>query len=229
MAEFKQKGFLSTFKWRWLFYLFLFGAWTAWLINSWILNEKNKIVFDCISDIEARPVVIVLGAALTNEGELGWFFEERLKVAISLYQAEQVEKILISGQGGRYSYNEIEPAKQYLLQNRVDPRDIFLDYNSKNTFSSIYRAKHLFNIEETLIVSQEFHLPRVLYLSDRLGIEALGCRADDQGLGQTFNSLRREFFARLKAWLDINLNVSLTISEAPIDISKDGRDTWLGN
>ncbi len=225
-AQYEQYGFLSKFKWRWVFYFVLFIVWSIWLINLWILNERRHIIYDCLQDIDPYPVAIVLGAAVTPEGNLGWFFINRLEAALALYQQQQVDKILISGQGGRYSYNEIEPAKEFLLKNKVESSDIFLDYNSKNTFSSLYRAKYLYGIDRALIISQDFHLPRALYLSRRLDIKALGCVADNNDYREDFEDKRREFMARVKAWLDINLNVSLTLTEAPVEINSDGRQTW---
>ncbi len=228
-TQFNQHGFFSNFKWRWVLYFIIFLVWSAWLINLWIANEKRYIVYDCISDIKPSPVAIVLGAAVTLEGELGYYFRDRLDKAIALYEANQISKILVSGQGGRYSYHEIEPAKNYLLQNNIDRKDIFLDYNSKNTFASIYRAKHLYEINEALIVSQVFHLPRALYLARKLDIKALGCIADSEDYVEKKEDRQREFFARIKAWLDINLNVSLILTEAPTNINEDGRQTWSGN
>lgn len=228
-TQFKQHGAFSKFKWRWVLYFLIFIAWISWLINIWILHERSYIAFDCLLDIKPYPVALVLGAAVTNEGDLGYYFVDRLDKAIALYEAGQVEKILVAGQGGRYSYNEIEPAKDYLLKNKVKQKDIFLDYNSKNTFASMYRAKHLYNIDRALIISQNFHLPRALYLARRLNIDALGCVTDSQDYMEKYEDRRREFFARVKAWLDINLNVSLTLTETRVDISEDGRATWMAN
>ncbi len=228
-TQFKQHGAFSKFKWRWVLYFIVFVVWMSWLINLWILNERRYIVFDCIRDIDPYPVALVLGAAVTNEGDLGYYFIDRLDKAIKLYEAGQVKKILVAGQGGRYAYNEIEPAKDYLLKNKVAQEDIFLDYNSKNTFSSMYRAKHLYNIDRALIISQDFHLPRSLYLARRLKIDSFGCVADSVDYMEKTEDRRREFFARVKAWLDINLNVSLTLSETSVDISGDGRQTWMAN
>jgi SanA protein len=228
-TQFKQHGAFSKFKWRWVLYFIVFVVWISWLINLWILNERRYIVFDCIRDIDPYPVALVLGAAVTNEGNLGYYFIDRLDKAIKLYEAGQVKKILVAGQGGRYAYNEIEPAKDYLLKNKVAQEDIFLDYNSKNTFASMYRAKHLYNIDRALIISQDFHLPRSLYLARRLKIDSFGCVADSVDYMEKTEDRRREFFARVKAWLDINLNVSLTLSETSVDISGDGRQTWMAN
>ncbi len=228
-TQFKKHGAFSQFKWRWVFYFIIFIAWSAWLINLWIANERRYIVYDCISDIDPFPVAIVLGAAVTPEGDLGYYFRDRLDAAIALYEALQVDKILVSGQGGRYSYYEIEPAKDYLLKNNIKGEDIFLDYNSKNTFASMYRAKHLYGIENALIISQDFHLPRAIYLAKKLDIDAYGCVADSEEYIEKTEDRRREFFARVKAWLDINLNVSLTLTESSVDINEDGKKTWMGN
>lgn len=228
-TQYQQFSFGSKFKWRWIIYFLLFFAWVTWLINIWILNERSYIVYNCLTDIDEHKVALVLGAAVTNEGDLGWYFLQRLEVALELYQAGQVNKILVSGQGGRFAYNEIEPAKNWLLKNGVKAEDIFLDYNSKNTFASMYRAKYIYGVDEALIVSQNFHLPRAIYLARRLDIKALGCKANDDDFKANKDDRRRELLARVKAWMDINFNVSLTLTENPINISSDGRQTWFDN
>ncbi|HXF64711.1 MAG TPA: ElyC/SanA/YdcF family protein, partial [Caldilineaceae bacterium] len=56
-------------------------------------------------------------------------------------------------------------------------------------YDTCYRAAHIFQVEQAILVTQEFHLPRALLLCDNLGIEVVGVRAD-----------RREYDPRSIAW-----------------------------
>jgi SanA protein len=218
--------FSFSFKLRWLFYFIIFIIWSIWLINLNILNEKRYIVYDCFLDIDVYPVALVLGAGVSESGELGDFFINRLEKAVQLYQRGKVKKILISGYSSIYSQNEVKPARDFLLINQVKPEDIFVDYRAKNTFASLYRAKNLYGIDKVLIISQEFHLPRALYLANRLDLSPLACMADNSDYDNMKKVKRREFFAKMKAWLDINLNINLRLRETKFDISQDGRSSW---
>jgi len=55
-----------------------------------------------------------------------------------------------------------------------------------------------------VIVTQEFHLPRALYLARVWGLDAVGCAATDPG-GDFYDSYFREWLARVKAVIDVDL------------------------
>lgn len=66
------------------------------------------------------------------------------------------------------------------------------------TYDSLYRARDIFGVKRLVIVTQEYHLYRALYLAKALGLEAWGVAADGQNYrGQTMRDLR-EILARDK-------------------------------
>ncbi len=223
------ESFFSQFKLRWFLYFFIILFWSLWLVNQQVLSHKRLIVDDCLRDIPDYPVVIVLGAGVDSNSQPGPLFRDRLQAASILYKTNKASKILVSGYSSRYGYNELNPARNYLLNQEIEPENIFLDYQGSNTFASFYRAKNLFGIDQALIVTQSFHLPRALYLANKLGIEALGCIADNQQYDINQSTKQREILARVKAWLDINLGVSLNLAEPPVDLSASGQKTWHDN
>ncbi len=49
-----------------------------------------------------------------------------------------------------------------------------MDHAGFSTYDSIYRAKEIFQTEKVIIVTQEFHLYRSLYIASKLNLEAKG-------------------------------------------------------
>jgi len=160
----------------------------------------------CDQDNLNKQAALVLGAKVYNNGKMSDIFKDRVETAIKLYNEGKVEKILISGDHGRKDYDEVNAAKEYLLENDVVSEDIFLDHAGFDTYDSVYRARDIFQAQSLVIVTQDFHLSRALYIADKLGIDSCGVSADlHQYYGEEARN-RREILAKVKAWLDIVFN-----------------------
>lgn len=215
------------FHFRWLIYLLIFGFWSLWLVQQRVNSFSNYIVNDCLHDIRGqRSAVLVLGAAVYNGDRVSPVFADRLETAVELYQAGLVRKILVSGDHGTTLYDEVNAGKDYLLDKGVPAEDIFLDHAGFDTYDSLYRAKQIFRTNSFLVSTQDFHLPRALYIAKRLDLDAWGCRADKRFYNNIQQMKRREWFAKVKAWLDINLGVKSSLGGGQLDIEGDGRQTW---
>jgi SanA protein len=143
-----------------------------------------------------------------------------------LYNNGKVDKILVSGDHGQDDYDEVNSAKEYLLENNVKPEDIFLDHAGFDTYDSLYRARDIFQAESLVIVTQNFHLPRALYMSDKLGLNSCGVSADlHKYLGEGTRD-RREILAKVKAWLNITFNSKPKYLGDKIPLSGSGLNTW---
>jgi SanA protein len=87
---------------------------------------------------------------------------------------------LMSGDNRFVEYNEPEAMRQYALNAGVPDEDIVLDYAGRRTYDACYRAKHIFNVESAILVTQEFHMARALYLCDAFGVESIGVEANNR-------------------------------------------------
>jgi vancomycin permeability regulator SanA len=200
-----------------LIVLIIFG------INILILGYLEEI--KSFDELESFQVALVLGAKVYSD-HISDVFKDRIDSAIELYKEGKIDKILVSGDHGTREYDEVNTAKEYLLKNNVKEEDIFLDHAGFDTYDSIYRAKEVFGINNVIIVSQNFHLKRALYIADKLDIEAQGFSADlHRYIGQEKNELR-EILARVKAFIDVNFNAMPKFLGPEININGDGRQTW---
>lgn len=144
---------------------------------------------------------IVLGAGLIRGGKLSTIFKDRVDIAIALYQAGKVKTILVSGDDGTPTHNEVNPARDYLLTKGIPSKDIFLDHAGFDTYSSMYRAREVFLVDKAIVITQSFHLPRSVFIAHSLGIDAYGIPANQHGY--SFKNNIREVFADVKAVFDI--------------------------
>ncbi|MBI4599136.1 YdcF family protein [Candidatus Uhrbacteria bacterium] len=175
---------------------------------------------------EPFSVVIVPGAAVRETGKPSDILSDRLLTALELYWSGRVEKFLLSGDHGRAEYDEVNPMRRFLLAHDVPPEDIFLDHAGFDTYDTMYRARHVFQVERALVVTQDFHLPRAIYLARAVGIDAYGVPADRQPYVKIDSFKRREWLAQAKAVLDVWFGSKPTYVGDVIPMAGDGRVTW---
>ncbi len=93
-----------------------------------------------------------------------------------------------------------------LVKAGIPAQYITKDYAGFRTFDSVIRAKAIFDLEDYIIISQEFHLKRALYIAHEKGHKAIGFAARDiKGTDAAKRMEAREFLAGIKAFLDINI------------------------
>ena len=152
---------------------------------------------------EARPYLYndAAAAPVLPSGAPAPVFIDRVNTAIELYTRGKAPKILVSGDNGTAGHNEVDPVRDYLLQNGIPDKDIFLDHAGFDTYSTMYRAREIFGVSSVLIASQSFHLPRAIFIARRLGMEAYGVNTDVGHI--LFSNYVREVFANEKAAFDL--------------------------
>lgn len=149
--------------------------------------------------------ILVLGCGIRPDGTPSLMLEDRLETGIALYESGASERLLMSGDHGRKEYDEVNLMKRYAVERGIPAEHIFMDHAGFSTYDSVYRARDVFQAKKVCIVSQEYHLPRALYVAEKLGLDAYGVAAKDISYrGQSYRELR-EAVARAKdfcfAWL----------------------------
>ena len=156
-------------------------------------------------DAPARRVAIVFGAGLLRDGTPTAVLRDRVEQAANLYFAGKVEKLLMSGDNRFIDYNEPESMRRYAVQLGVPDAAIVLDYAGRRTYDTCYRAKAIFGVSQAILVTQQFHLPRAIFLCNMLGVDGVGVDADlrTYGLASQLWWNARELPASLSAFVDV--------------------------
>jgi len=170
-----------------------------------------------VDTIPPGRVAIVFGAGLTQSGYPTAILRDRVETAAQLYFAGKVEKLLMSGDNSTLDYNEPESMRQYALSLGIPDEDIVLDYAGRRTYDTCYRAKAIFGLERAILVTQDFHLPRALYLCNALGIQAVGVQADgrDYRKSSVLYWNMRELIAAAAALWDVNISHPVPVLGEP--------------
>jgi vancomycin permeability regulator SanA len=165
---------------------------------------------------------LVLGCGVYNNEYPSPLLRERLDAAVELFHEGVVNKLIMSGDHGQDNYNEVAVMKQYAIEEGVPSEAIFMDHAGFSTYESVFRARDIFMADSVLIVSQEYHVYRALYVAEALGLEAYAVSADKTRLsGQTARDLR-EILARNKDFIFSIIKPEPTYLGEPISLDQSG-------
>ena len=182
------------------------------------VSSPRLISEEAAGDLENVDCILVLGSSVQPNGTLNRVVRERVDTALALYENGVSQRLLMSGDHGKVHYDEVNAMKQYCVDKSVNPDVIFLDHAGFNTYDSIYRAKAIFGVQKMIIVSQEYHLYRAVYIANELGIEAYGVPAEQEATTALITNLR-ESVARVKDYFSCAFHMKPTVLGEPIPIS----------
>ena len=174
------------------------------LLNYKVKHDVKESMYDNITETPSKKVGLLLGTAKYVKG--GWinlYYTHRITAAVELYKAGKIEYILISGDNGRESYDEPTLMKEDLMAAGIPESAIYLDYAGFRTLDSVVRCKRIFGELDILVISQQFHNERAVYIARAKGILAIGYNAQDVNAKYGFKTRIREYLARTKMFLDL--------------------------
>lgn len=187
---------------RWLLILLCLplGAFIFAIIINLLMVQTTKDKIKTVDALEPSnyDCILIFGAGVSSSGVPSPMLRDRLLTGIACYEAGLAPKILVSGDHGEDSYDEVNIMKDFCIQAGIPSEDIFMDHAGFSTYESLYRLKEIFLAERAILVTQTYHLHRALYVASRLGLHAMGALAERQAYaGQSYYN-QREYVARLK-------------------------------
>ena len=179
---------------------------------------------DEAADADADAIV-VLGAFVHPDGTPSDILKDRLDNAVALYEAGAAPKIIMSGDHGTVTYDEVKGMKDYAISQGVPAEDVFCDHAGFSTYETMHRAKHVFGAEKIIVSTQSYHLSRALYDALGVGMDALGVPSDLHAYQQQIIWDVREAPARTKDVLMVALGAEPTFGGEPINLDGSGNVT----
>ena len=167
------------------------------------LAIKAKTSEDIVSleksdGIEDVDHIIILGAGLRSDGSPSDMLADRLKTGVALLELHPKAKLLLTGDNSGEHYNEVAAMKKFVVELGVSEEKLVEDGKGYSTYESLYRAVNTYGVKNAIIVTQEYHLHRALYIADRMNVDAVGVSADLRSYsGQSIRNAR-EHLARVK-------------------------------
>jgi len=195
-------------KWLGLFAMLAFlGVGFVLLINGNVASSTKDRIYNSVTDVPPKQAALLLGTAkYLGKNRINYYYKYRIEAAAKLWKAGKIKAIIVSGDNGTKYYDEATAMYKDLIRAGIPAKYITKDYAGFRTLDSIVRAKEVFGADDFIIISQNFHLERALYIADNKDIKAIGFRAKD--FSNTKWAIRmkyREYLARTKAFLDLNI------------------------
>lgn len=177
----------------------------VWVVVAHVVvaHSAAERIYERLTDVPARYVAIVLGARVHQGGQLSAVLDNRVQCAADLYRAGKVRRVLVSGDHGQRSYDEVNAMARALLARGVPKSAVFLDHAGFRTLDSMQRAQEVFSVHGATVCTQRFHLPRSLFLARHFGIDAVGFVADRREYWSALHNTLRERVAIAAALLDV--------------------------
>ncbi len=178
-------------------------------------EEATGLQADCI---------LILGAGVWEGERPSPVLQDRLLNGIALYESGAAPRLLMSGDHGRREYDEVNVMKAFAMERGVPSSHIFMDHAGFSTYESMYRARDVFKAQRIVIVTQQYHLYRALYIARTLGLDAYGVAVSDAYTAQIHRQLRnmREMLARVKDFFYCILQPLPTYLGDAIPVSGNG-------
>ena len=177
------------------------------VLNAVVIGAAAPFIhgIEDTEDIEPADCVLVPGALVYGNDRLSYVLQDRVDYAIQLYEAGKAKRLLFSGDHGQMDYDEVNAMKDYAVAQGVPEDDIFLDHAGFSTYESLYRARDVFEVKSVIIVTQQFHLSRAVYVARELGLGASGVNSNPRRYGNETKDALRESLARVKDFFYVNL------------------------
>ena len=139
----------------------------------WVRAASAGHIYDP-QEVPTAPVAIVFGAGIRADGTPMTFLQARLDLARDLYQRGKVKAVLVTGDNRTPDYDEPTAMRNYLVSQGVPASVVVRDFAGRDTYDSCVRASRVFGVTRAIVVSQGYHVPRVVTVCRAVGVEADG-------------------------------------------------------
>lgn len=173
--------------------------------TSWMVRDAESQIHRTMRSLDDRPIALVFGGGMVTEEKMSVMQTDRVQSAIDLYHAGKVQQIIMTGDDGSNRFNEVDAMRNFAVEQGIPSENVLTDWHGYRTYDSCYRAKHVYQATSIIAVSQQFHLPRIIYICKHMGIDTIGYAADKREYGAWWTPKVREALARVLAWWDVEV------------------------
>jgi vancomycin permeability regulator SanA len=143
-----------------------------------ILRIHTRLKIFPLKTIPYSKYTLVLGAGLEKYGLPTDILADRVKTAVNLIKAKKTSILILSGSFKDNKYSEPESMKSLAELLGVKASQLVLDLQGKTTFNSCMNLRNINDLNQISLVTQNFHLPRAIFLAEMMGYSANGTPAN---------------------------------------------------
>ncbi|MBR0442862.1 MAG: YdcF family protein [Clostridia bacterium] len=181
----------------------LLGILAIGIVNGVVMREASDRILPMpeAAALEDIDYILVLGAGVKADGTPSDMLHDRVLTAVNLRTAGQGAPLLMSGDNQHVDYDEVSAMVALAVELGEVEDTVNTDRLGLSTYESVTRAAELYGAKRVVIVTQEYHLYRALYIAEQMGLDAYGVSADVRSYwGQAMREVR-EVAARCKDFL----------------------------
>jgi vancomycin permeability regulator SanA len=168
------------------------------------LSTQGERASAVSGDFRPADAALVLGARVWANGRPSLFLRQRVEAGAALYERGLVPHLVLSGAGNnREGLDETEAMWRTALKFGVPKHALSRDPNGHDTRASALNARDKQGVASVIVCSQEFHLPRAMWLCRSVGLEAQGAYPPVLMRQHTARGYVRELPATWKAAVEI--------------------------
>jgi len=171
------------------------------LFKFWIYFQNKTLVKE-LKDLPALTYALVLGAGLESDGKPTDILSDRVLSAVRLIETGKVGKLVMSGSSKKDGYDEAAAMENLAIQAGVEQEKILQDTQGISTLDSLINFSNRFQNENLVVVTQNFHLPRSLWLAGQLGLNCFGHPANIFKFSQT-----KKIFWSVREFISLPFNL----------------------
>ncbi|MGR5118081.1 SanA/YdcF family protein [Vibrio astriarenae] len=172
-------------------------------IDTWITKQNRSVIYTELSEVPDFDVGLVLGTSKYLGRTLNLYYQYRIDATQALFEQGKINHVLLSGDNAHRSYNEPWTMKRDFLKLGFTEEQIHLDYAGFRTLDSVVRAKEIFDTNRFIVITQQFHCERAMFIARNIDIDASCFVAQTPGETLSLKLRVRELLARVKAVLDL--------------------------
>jgi SanA protein len=174
--------------------------------NVHVLASANPFV-SSPTEVAAADCIVVPGARILADGTPFPMLADRLEAAFDLFARGKAPHIVLSGRGGGgLAVDEVGAMRRWLLARGVPAAALLDDPLGLRTLDTMRRCADTLGMRSAIVVSNDFHVGRAVFLGQHCGLDARGVAAPrlaDYSTGTLWRNRGREVLARVRAWLDV--------------------------
>ena len=176
----------------------------AWVINAYVVVKAQSRMFTDPAAVPVADAVIVPGASVYRSGKLSPVLQQRMEGALHYLALHKGARLVLSGHAIPGGYNETTAMLEFARRKEIPLENILVDEKGRSTYVTLLNFRRSSNIRRILIVSQDYHLPRALYIAQTMGFTASGLVVS--GDGAPANVPSREYFTRIKDFILLRIS-----------------------
>ena len=173
------------------------------LISNWIISTYMEVkaapeTFREPNAVPSVEAIVVPGASVHRSGKLSPVLVQRMDAALELAHGRPEIKLVLSGYAVPNGYSETRAMRDYAVTKGFSAKNVVLDEDGRSTFLTLLDCKNKMGLRNLVIVSQDYHLPRALYIARRLGLRGYGLAVETDSDREWHG---REWFSRFKDFI----------------------------